>query len=239
MKFKRLLMLVMVFCFSICTTGCGEALYTMTDKEEEVVALYAAKMVTKFNKNQTTGICNARVKDGELPTNDVDDEIPVEDLVDNNPVVDPDTGDIVSGNTEELDISEGYSFTDAIGVDGMEFSCSSFDVTEEFNTSSSFVLTQVKGKKYLVLYIDGVNTTGDDISFNSKGVKYSLTIGGNTSSTQFSFASNDLSTFDGKVSAGESKQFVLVFQFNNSIVENISSLSLEVSDNGEVRVVTL
>ena len=103
MKIKRCTLLICMFCCSLLFTGCGEPLYTMTAEEESIITLYASKTVSKFNKNQTTGICNARVKVGELDENyEADEEdIPEEEVVeDENLEVNPEDGEI----TEEVDV---------------------------------------------------------------------------------------------------------------------------------------
>ena len=108
MKIKRCMLLICVSCISLLATGCGEPLYTMTAEEESIITLYASKTVSKFNKNQTTGLCNARVKAGELEEDyeaSVDEEESLEEqpVDEENVQIDPETGEpIVSAEgTEE------------------------------------------------------------------------------------------------------------------------------------------
>lgn len=37
-------------------TGCGDAAYDLTDKEESIIVNYAAHMVTKYNTYQKEGL---------------------------------------------------------------------------------------------------------------------------------------------------------------------------------------
>ena len=246
MNFKRFYVTLCLCLVSLMFTGCGDTLYTMTADEETTVVLYAAKMVAKFNKNQTTGVCNARIRDGELDeaygiSSDSDENEEINDDISSDvSEVDPETGEeITSEGDLEGNADTGLSFTDAIGIEGMEFSCSSFDVVDEFQTEY-FVLTRVSGEKYLVLYIDGTNTTDETIDFSELSTRsYKLSVGGSTSSTQNTFLDNDLSTFDGVIDASDSMEFILVFQFNSSELEDISSLSLLVDDNGQTRGTTI
>lgn len=245
MKIKRFILLISVLSFSLFASGCGQSLMVMSDSEEEVIALYAAKMVAKFNKNQTTGICNVRVKEGELDEAyglaPEDETVAGDDnTADESLNYDPETGELISPELdEETQVDEGYSFTDAIAIEGVEFECSSFNVCSEFKASSSFILTEVKGKSYLVLYIDGTNTTDNDIDFSNLSEKtFNLSLNSDSSSksaSQSTPLNNDLSSYDGVLAAGETKSFVLVFQFSNSSVENITSLNLEVTSDGNTR----
>lgn len=249
MKIKRCMLLICVSCISLLATGCGEPLYTMTAEEESIITLYASKTVSKFNKNQTTGICNARVKAGELEEDyeasaDEEESLEEQPVDEENVQIDPETGEpIVSAEgTEETTPEEegadtGLSFTDAVEIQGVSFECSSFDVATEFKPSQSFVLTEVGGKKYVILYVTATNTTDSAVDFsNYSDREYSLSInGGEKVSTQFTPVSNDLARYDGSLAAGSSKDMILVFLFSNSSVEDISSLELYVTSDGTTR----
>lgn len=259
MKIKRLFLLVSIMCFSLLFTACGEALYTMTDEEEAIITLYASKTVSKFNKNQLTGIANARVKPGELDenyeANKTEEENETEEVIDeeNTEVeTDPVTGEPIISSDENIEQTpenqetqtssgdSGYSFTNAVDIEGVEFNCSEFDVTTEY-TTPKFVLTKVAGKKYLVLSIEAKNTSDKSVDFSKYSDRtYSLSLnGGEKSSTQFTPLSNDLANYDGILAAGETKSFILVFLFSNSSVENITSLELFVTSEGTTRGTTI
>lgn len=240
MKFKRFVLIISVLCFSISATGCGEALYTMTDEEETIISLYAAKMVSKFNKNQTNGICNARIKEGELDgayssAPEIDEILPEDSIDDTGLVYDPETGELIEQGPEATEVQGGYSFTDAIAVENVSFNCASFEVAKEYKATSSFILTEVKGKSYVVLKIDATNNSDEEVVFDND-LSFKLSVNGSSySSTQNTFLSNDLSTYNGSVGAGDTKKFVLVFQFSDSEIEDITSLSLQVTNDGTTR----
>ena len=266
MKTNRIFFIASVLCFSLLATGCGEPLYKMTSEEEAIISLYASKAVAKFNKNQVIGIANARVKKGELD----DDYEPDEEKADEEAVgeesteqiIDPETGEPVTSENqgdsqsqeetvasgegaeataEEATKDSGYSFTNAVDISGVEFTCSEFDVTSEYKPTSSFILTNVKGKKYLVLYIEAENKSDSTVDFSGFSKRdYSLSLnGGEKSKSQFTPLPNDLSTYKGTLAAGEKKTFIIVFLFSNSAVENISSLELFVTSDGTTRGTTI
>ena len=113
-----------------------------------------------------------------------------------------------------------------------------FDVCDEYKASSKFVLTQEQGKKYLVLYIEGKNISDGDIEI-SRGNHYELIVDGNKSASTKTYVSKDLANFKGTVEKGATKDYILVFQYDNSSVEDISSVSLQVTNNGETRGTTI
>lgn len=252
MKINRILLLTSVLCFSLLGTGCGEPLYEMTSEEEAIIALYSAKAVAKFNKNQVIGIANARVKPGELDdTYKPEEEEEVAEAIEGEenaeetePQIDPETGEpIVQEDSSEegeggtdFDAS-GYSFTNAVGIEGVSFVCSEFDVTTEYKPTSSFILSKVSGKQYVVLSIDATNESEADINFSDFSKRtYSLSLnGGEQTKTVFTPLPNDLANFKGTLAKGETKKFILVFLFSDSAVDNITSLELFVKSDDTTR----
>lgn len=236
-------LMVLVMCFA---TGCGDALYTLTDEEEQTIVLYSAKMVSKFNKFQTTGVCNANIREGELPIAGATD-IPNENM---DAVTDPDIApsdnqpDSSSqpSNTPVSQVQDNQApavtapIDTVLGMEGLELSITNYEVTSIYTATDFFELTCPAGYSYLVLHLDGYNTTGSDMMIDgfTNGNKYTLTIDGvYKSSNQTTVLLNDLATYKGTIAAGDSKDFVLVFQYKTTQLENFSTLSLVVtSDRG-------
>ena len=254
MKIKSLGLLISILSIAFLFTGCGEPLMKMTAEEEAIITAYASKAVSKFNKNQTIGIANARVREGELDEEyNPDEPEETDDEAIEQPEIDPETGepidvDASSENTEESgeetaeDSSQdlGYSFTEAIGIEGVEFSCSEFDVSEEFKTKK-FFMEKVSGKKYVVLSIEAKNTSDKSVDFSQyKDKSYSLSLNGkDKASASFTPLGNDLVNYDGILAAGDKKSLILVFQFSDSSVENITSMELFVTSEGTTRGTTI
>ncbi len=254
MKTNRIILIITVLCFSLLGTGCGEPLYEMTSEEESIIALYSAKAVAKFNKNQITGIANARVRKGELDEEykpedqgqEEDSEIEGEENTEEEIVIDPETGEEIvvpaeeeaegSGDTDNSG-ADGYSFTNAVAIEGVNFTCSEFDVTTEYKPSSSYIMSRMNGKQYLVLYITAENTSDSAVDFSQyANRKYSLSLnGGEETKALFTPLQNDLANFRGSLSAGDTKSFILVFSFSDSAVQNITSLELFVTSDGTTR----
>ncbi|MBQ8489465.1 MAG: hypothetical protein IJ535_06750 [Pseudobutyrivibrio sp.] len=259
MKIKSLGLLISILSISFLFTGCGEPLMEMTAEEEAIITAYASKAVSKFNKNQTIGIANARVREGELDEEYSPDE--PEEVTDDEaleqPEIDPETGEPINidassekteesgeesgeGTVEDSSQDLGYSFTEAIGIERVEFSCSEFDVSEEFKTKK-FFMEKVSGKKYVVLSIEAKNTSDKSVDFSQyKDKSYSLSLNGkDKASASFTPLGNDLVNYDGILAAGDKKSLILVFQFSDSSVENITSMDLFVTSEGTTRGTTI
>jgi hypothetical protein len=253
MKIKRFCLLISIMSFSLMFTGCGEPLYAMTEEEEAIITAYASKAVSKFNKNQTIGIANARVRTGELDEDYSPDEEEEEEATEategeEQVEIDPETGEPIAPAegeaegeaSEDSSADGGYSFTDAMNIEGVEFTCSEFDVTPEYKTKS-FLLEKVSGKKYLVLSITAKNTSKSSVDFSKYADRsYSLSLnGGEKTKTEFTPLGNDLNNYDGLLAAGDTKSLVLVFLFSDSSVENITSLELFVTSEDTTRGTTI
>ena len=253
MKIKRFCLLISIMSFSLMFTGCGEPLYAMTEEEEAIITAYASKAVSKFNENQTIGIANARVRTGELDEDYSQDEKEEEEATEvtegeEQVEIDPETGAPIASAegeaegeaSEDSSADGGYSFTDAMNIEGVEFTCSEFDVTPEYKTKS-FLLEKVSGKKYLVLSITAKNTSKSSVDFSKYADRsYSLSLnGGEKTKTEFTPLGNDLNNYDGLLAAGDTKSLVLVFLFSDSSVENITSLELFVTSEDTTRGTTI
>ena len=253
MKIKRFCLLISIMSFSLMFTGCGEPLYAMTEEEEAIITAYASKAVSKFNENQTIGIANARVRTGELDEDYSQDEKEEEEATEvtegeEQVEIDPETGEPIAPAegeaegeaSEDSSADGGYSFTDAMNIEGVEFTCSEFDVTPEYKTKS-FLLEKVSGKKYLVLSITAKNTSKSSVDFSKYADRsYSLSLnGGEKTKTEFTPLGNDLNHYDGLLAAGDTKSLVLVFLFSDSSVENITSLELFVTSEDTTRGTTI
>ena len=253
MKIKRFCLLISIMSFSLMFTGCGEPLYAMTEEEEAIITAYASKAVSKFNENQTIGIANARVRTGELDEDYSQDEKEEEEATEvtegeEQVEIDSETGEPIAPAegeaegeaSEDSSADGGYSFTDAMNIEGVEFTCSEFDVTPEYKTKS-FLLEKVSGKKYLVLSITAKNTSKSSVDFSKYADRsYSLSLnGGEKTKTEFTPLGNDLNNYDGLLAAGDTKSLVLVFLFSDSSVENITSLELFVTSEDTTRGTTI
>lgn len=216
-------LLVSCFVFS----GCGETMYQLTDDEAAIIAQYSAKVVSKFNKNQKNGLCH--VTKDEEDTSTADEKQPSED--------DTNTGDgsnTKQQNNTDTDVSE-VSLTDAIGVEGVSFTYTGFEIQTAYQSTDYFVLTPNNGNFYLVLNFDVANNTSQEIPLDllSRNLVYRATVNGaTTASSETTILMNDLTTFQGNIEAGATQSFVVLFQFKTDSLADMSQLTLQMKENG-------
>ena len=110
MKYKKQVLCGLMLCFCLCMTGCGK-LYVMTDDEENQVVLYAAKMVSKYNRAQDTGYSyvSDEHKDKQKDT---------------------DVGQSDDASVDETQQEKTQmTLSDVIGISGISFSYQGYDIS--------------------------------------------------------------------------------------------------------------
>jgi hypothetical protein len=227
MKFKKQmrcgLLLLLVLCFSL--TGCGTQLYELTDDEEETIVLYSAKVVSKYNRAQDTGYCHVSqdVTDSKVEEADISEE----------------------DATSQTDETAGtiQSFSDIIAIDGLQFEYQGYDVTTEYSTQDIVIPDADEGNSYLVVHIQITNTTDQDMQVDllTNPISYTLSVNDSVSADcESTLSMEDLSTYyNSSFAANSTDDAVLLFQVKSEYLEDISSLALQVTKQGQTYNVIL
>ena len=71
MRRTRIKMMAAVMAATMLLGGCGDALYDLTDDEENVIVNYAAHIVTKYNTYQREGLTYVSPEEPEETQEDV------------------------------------------------------------------------------------------------------------------------------------------------------------------------
>jgi hypothetical protein len=227
MKFKKQmrcgLLLLLVLCFSL--TGCGTQLYELTDDEEETIVLYSAKVVSKFNRAQDTGYCQVSqdVMDRKAEEANASEE----------------------DATSQMEEAAGaiQSFSDIIAIDGLQFEYQGYDVTTEYSTQDIVIPDADAGNSYLVVHIQITNTTDQDMQVDllTNPISYTLSVNDSVSADcESTLSMEDLSTYyNSSFAANSTDDTVLLFQVKTEYLEDISSLALQVTKQGQTYNVIL
>ena len=224
MKYKKQVLCGVMLCFCLLLTGCGK-LYVMTEEEEDQVVLYAAKMVSKYNRAQDTGYSYVS-KENKDKQQDADTDA---------------DGDADEQNTQQSEPQMPLS--DAIGIAGVSFSYQGYDISTSYETTDVAIPDAGEGYSYLILHIQVTNTTEQAVLVDliNQPITYKVTINDETTVdglTTLSMA--DLSTYYNKsLGAQETVDTDLLFQVSTADLENISSLALQVSKDGQTNTINL
>ena len=261
---KRVLSLLLSISLALPLTGCT-MMTPLTAEEEKDIALYAAAAVAKYNVKQTDGVCfvsteterlyDEAEKAREEERKRREEERKAIEEAEKNKTSKSDSGS--SGQSGSTGGNSGQSGTSAenppepaakvitlselMAEDPVKFSVSKTDVMDHYTIEGVLDLYPGNGRSYFVVTVTAVNagSTGKDIDLSAKGIKYSCTIGDKAvMSSGNGFLPNDLNTWVGSIPAGGTKEFLLLFPFDNSVLQNISSFTLKAMQDGNIYRIT-
>ena len=251
MNKKKILFFAISVLLCFVLSGCG--MTSLTADEEEQIALYSAKMIAKYNVNQTQGIsyvsdktAKQYKKDQSKKEKTQQDDVASTSKTDSSDLSSQDASDssknssgnsdakTSTDNTATKDSLKEISLTDVLGIKGISFAITGTEVVDEFKDATSFVLSPTDGYKFFVVHFAVTNQTTQDIGVDLLSVKPSIycTVNGSTVSSDSTILLDDLSTFQGTIKANEIQNMVLLFQFPQDSLGDTSGYYLKTKVNG-------
>ncbi len=222
-------------------SGCGEKLTELTAEEEDIITLYAAKVVAKHNVRLSQGIVRYK---GNLDEDEEEAEDTAgEDASDEEATEEEetsDTADTDSGTQEDTEEAEEVAakpvtLTKAMGIDGIAFTYEGAAVPESLRLSSYYTLPDpAAGKQYVIAGYRLTNKTDSPINVSIAQMRpvFTATIGDESVNAGI-VLEDDLSTYEGTVEAGGNEDLILLFEVSEAAASDLSDLSLAVNVNGQ------
>lgn len=220
MKYNKRIVCMILLCLCLMLSGCGK-LYVMTEEEENQVVLYAAKMVSKYNRAQDTGYsyvsADTRTEaEPKAPEDVTDEETPEE----------PRT-----------------TLTEVLGLEGVTATYQGYDIASSYTTMDVAIPDAEEGYAYLILHIQLANVTEQDIVVDliNHPITYGVTVNeGGLIEGITTLSMSDLSTYYNKsLAANTIQDTVLLFQVGIEETEDIQQLVLQVTKDGQTNNVNL
>lgn len=229
MKNKRWVICVLLIAFSIVLSGCDAKMAGLTKEEAELISLYSAKAVSKYNLNQDKGVCV--VPEGEEEASGEEDAKPK----DQEPA--EESGDNAEAPKEsgENTSSAKVSLSEALGVDGITFTYQGFEVRDVYQSADYFILNPNAGRSYLILKMQAQNRQAADAAVDllSKNATYRVSVNDSVHvMADVTILLNDLATYQGTIPAGGTQDLILLFQVETEQLANVTSVGLQVKVNG-------
>ncbi|MCR4947107.1 MAG: hypothetical protein K5929_09230 [Lachnospiraceae bacterium] len=244
----------MIVCLSVLMmfllTACGEAMYELTPDEEAIITSYAAHIVAKYNKSQPEGYTYVYVSDEEETAED--EPSPEETVSGNEAEADAGEQETVSGDEavsgdetktsdksgngleDESETSQiadnGTAMAEALGIKGARLVYTGIQFTSIYDT-----VYPEAGNKLMILHFSLVNEKDSALKVSVLDVSpvFRASLNGEDAVTgDISILSDDLSTFAGKIPAGESDNVMLLFQVPVDASESVDSLKLQIRADG-------
>lgn len=242
MKKKRLIICALTALVCVTFSGCAKV-YELTEADEELIAVYCAKTVSKFNTIKTQGYTNLIGQDlkdlyalQEEPQQ-MDQDTAISDGTEENseeelPADATDNPDSTT-DTDETDVTteatSSLSLTDALSIEGLTFDYKSVAAMDYYSIGGYANITPTKGKQFLVVTYNVVNTTDADVAVDipSTGIRFKASVGGTSNTADGTIVPTDLSVYKGAVPAGHTQEMVLLFQMEPDSLVDLSGLKLQ------------
>lgn len=242
MKKNRLLLSAAAILIGLSLTACGEKAIELTADEEDIITMYAAKVVAKHNVRLAQGLVRYKAK-GEDAKKQVEEEPSEAPPEESEEGATTPTGE-ASGQEEQAQApSEGANGTlnDAFGIENVDFTYQNAEFSDDYVYSNYYHLTPHSGKEYLVMHFNLTNQSDGnvDVDLYSASPKFTATVGGETYSSEKTILPNDLSTYVGSIGKGESNEAVLLFEVPSDIKEDVNALGLAVTIGSDTTNITL
>lgn len=243
---KRLLSIFLILTAVLSLPGCG--MISLTDSEEEEIAMYSASVVRKYNKRQDQAVSYFGEKSRAVyekmnskPSGTVEsnESIPV-DI--SNASGAEDTSDSVTENTPSIADSnlEEKSLDEIIGISGLTFSSSGVSAIDYYTIEGIMELSPKEGDRFMEVTVSCTNTTDSDIKvdFSALNITYSCTFAGTTVNSSEGLALDGLSSYSGTIKAGSTQNLVLLFDFSSDVLSgDLEGYIVKAkSDSGTYRV---
>jgi hypothetical protein len=233
---KGILITVIIFSL-LMLTGCGVAPYELTDSETEIIADYAAHILSKYNLYQRDGIVYVEEDTEEEETEEEEVAEATESTESTEETADNGELKATDGDgTEEEEAKSTATLNEIFGQDTLDIKYAGNSIATSYEEDTYFALYADAGEVYLIVNIDITNNGDDDkdidILSGQPTFKASVNDGEYSGNAEMTILMNDFSTYTGTVKAGETVSTVLLFQMPETITE-VNDLSLSVKVDGQ------
>lgn len=206
-------------------TGCGEKMYELTEKEEEVIVQYAAYVLGKHNIYQKDGMVKLEPEEyRDTQEEDSQSEMPESEAQE---------GGNSEGQAQEV---QSVALSAIAGQDGaVTFQYLGYETVKEYAEGEYFSLEAGEGKAFVLMHFVMKNDTEQDVNVNFMKTSpdfYCKINGDQVYAGEKSLANQDLSTFLGTLKGGEELEVVLLFEVPEGVSGSISELDLLFDQNG-------
>lgn len=215
--------------------GCGTQMYALSEDEENLIVQYSAQMIAKYNIGQKDGM-TAAVEETET----AQEETPDTQTNDTQTTPENGTGSDANANTDgtEQPEMETISLAEAIGSKSkLKVSYKGFTVKNIYQEGDYFAVTPDDGNQLVILKFRIKNSGKKTVKLDTASMDnpfYASFDGGSQIEETVSMGVQSLSSYDGKIKAGQTKTAVLLFQIPKKQSKKISDVALFVKMNDTI-----
>ncbi len=240
---KKIFTYLIICISSIMLCGCTE--YPgIKDSDMDLVAEYAAGLLLEHSQtrdNRLMDVEEAMLIFEEEKQEEIEKEPEEEIKEEEEPVTEPEEpkqpDTPVTDNTEVPEETT-YPVNNVMGMELLSVQFNGYEIKDSYPDGSGafFALDAGAGNKLLVAKVILTNNTDGSVDINmlDTNVSFKMSLDGN--GYKFALSTmllDDLSTYTGTLSAGSSAEFVLISEWNEEAIANITNPTLYIK-NGEL-----
>lgn len=237
---------------AVLLTGCVDSMPELTDEQSEIVAEYAAGLLLKYSPNYNYKIASeeevaaAMASREEVPESEQvpeTDNAQAEDETSQSPSSSETQAAETESEADQVQFVTDLDFAAELGIDDLIIRYQSFELCDSYpQNNSGFSVSAAQDKKLLVMHFDLEGLPEEDVDCNlfDYDIKMRVTINDTASAAVLStMIPNDLTSYMEVVHAGEIVDVVAVAEISDMTEEEIQTLTLRASSNGQTCTVKL
>ena len=231
---------ILLLATTLFLSGCGgEALYELTEAEQQLIVNYSAHVVSKFNRYQKDGLTYVLSEKEELSSKPVIVESETEEER-------SDTLEVGNQSTEIMEeVGEKATLDYLYEASGLCVSYTGYEIANTYVENQSYALKPTPGKTFAILKLSVTNTGDTTILLDQLSEKSTYSLKGALDGEKafhvpaiMSLLSNDFATYEGSLEAGSTEDMVLIFEIPKETVQ-IENLILKINKNGTIFEINL
>jgi len=236
-KQKRYLLIFTALC-SLLLSGCGTQLYEMTKEEEDLIVQSAAYYVAKHNIQQKDGV--SAVVDPDTITLEEENTEYVEENTESDTeteeVINPSEGDEQTGEDLAVSLAEVIGHENDLSV-----TYAGSYVANNYVEGAAYSVDADEGKTFYVMQFTIINTTDGEVAVDNVSLNpmFKLINDNVSVKSEVTFLTTDFSTYQGVIPAGESVKTILLFEVSESVAEEITAPTLQITIDNVTKIVKL
>lgn len=252
---KKLLFVGLAAILAVSSMGCTKTI-ELTDDENYMIAEYAAELLLKYDKNINLKYYDETVNVHtvtDATATDPDEITTTEAAVSEEAAVDATEEDFDESVTEWTDVSgirsdetSDFDIAGFAGIDTVSIRYAYYMILDKYPSYDQdgiyMEIMAPEGYKLLVLKFDVENKTNYEqtIDMYDKELEYKIIVNDSKRAGQMlTILIDDLYTYQMVLSGSMREEAVLLFQVSESVADKISDLKLQVTYDGESRVIQL
>lgn len=234
-------------------TGCVDSMPELTAEQSDIIAEYAAGLLLKYSSNYNYKIASdeevaaAMAARQEVAEPETQPETEMEQQTEDEPSRGTPSSETQpaesESGTEQVQFVADLDFAAELGIDDLIIRYQSFEICSSYpQNNSGFRVDAAQGKKLLVMHFDLEGLPEEDVDCNlfDYNIKMRVNINDTASAAVLStLIPNDLASYMDVVRAGEIVDVVAVAEIDDMTEEEIQTLILRASSNGQTCTVKL